>query len=336
MNAWYGTDGGPGVSGPGKWRYEYSEGFGWIFSSAMSTLVIFNPISGAGRASRMAEELFSVAEARGVEMELMKTSPEPPETWLREPLQNRRALVVIGGDGAVRSAAAEAAIAGIPIIHMPAGNENLFAREFGMTADPEEVVRRLRLGLVRHLDLARGCVDGSPDEVIVLMASIGFDADVVHDLASNRSGPANHWSYLLPAVRSLFRFKAPVIHAFVDGEEVFGPRPAVAMVANSRQYAGRLDPARQARMDDGLLDLVVMPTRGWWGLVGWLVLLLRGRHLENSRLCYRAGRSIELRLEEPALWQVDGDPPHHSRAVKAVSVEVVPDAFSVLEHPRTD
>jgi diacylglycerol kinase (ATP) len=306
-----------------------------IFFSFMSTLVIFNPISGAGRAKQLAEELVSEAEAQGLDLELMETSPAPPETWLREPLQGRRGLVVIGGDGAVRSAAAEAAIAGIPMIHMPAGNENLFAREFGMTADPEEVVRRLRFGQVRHLDLARGLVDGSPDEVIVLMASIGFDADVVHDLASNRSGPANHLSYLLPTLRSLIGFKPPVIQAIVDGEKVFGPGPAVVMVANSRQYAARLDPARRARMDDGLLDLVVMPTRGRWDLALWLVQLLRGRHLESPKLCYRAGSSIELRLEKPAVWQVDGDPPHHSRAVSTVSMEVVPDAFSVLVHPRT-
>ena len=306
-----------------------------IFFSLMSTLVIFNPISGAGRAKQLAEELASEAEAQGLELELMETSPAPPETWLREPLQGRQGLVVIGGDGAVRSAAAEAAIAGIPMIHMPAGNENLFAREFGMTADPEEVVRRLRFGQVRHLDLARGLVDGSPDEVIVLMASIGFDADVVHDLAANRSGPANHLSYLLPTLRSLIGFKPPVVQAFVDGEKVFGPGPAVVMIANSRQYAARLDPARRARMDDGLLDLVVMPTRGRFDLAVWLLQLLRGRHLDCAKLCYRAGSSIELRLEDPAVWQVDGDPPHHSKAVRAVSVEVVPDAFSVLVHPRT-
>ena len=337
MRTCYGTRGRSGAFGAmRRGRYQGARDLGWIFSWLMSTLVIFNPISGAGSAKRLSAALSSVAAAQGVEIELMETSPGPPETWLREPLQGRGALVVIGGDGAVRSAAAEAAIAGIPLIHMPAGNENLFAREFGMTADPEEVVRRLRFGQVRHLDLARGLVEGSPDEVIVLMASIGFDADVVHDLASNRRGPANHLSYLLPAIRSLLRFKPPVVHAIVDGETVFGPGPAVVMVANSRQYAARLDPARRAEMDDGLLDLVVMPTRGRWDLVRWLVRLRRGRHLDHPKLGYRAGASIRIQLEHPSLWQVDGDPPHHSQAVKVISVEVVPNAFSVLEHPRTD
>ena len=336
MGAWYGTRGlRVGFGTPGRRFWSTRRIFGGIFSMPMSTLVIFNPISGAGRAVRMAEALSRVAVEQGVEMELMETSPGPPETWLREPIRDRRALVVIGGDGAVRSAAAEAAIAGIPLIHMPAGNENLFAREFGMTTDPDEVVRRLRFGHVRKLDLAHGRVEGAPEEVIVLMASIGFDADVVHDLASNRSGPANHLSYLLPTLRSLFRFRPSKVEAIVDGERVFGPEPAVVMVANCRQYAARLDPAGRARMDDGLLDLLVMPTRGRCDLARWLFRLLRGRHLEHPKLCYRSGASIELRVDEPALWQVDGDPPHHSKAVRSLRVEVVAGAFSVLEHPRT-
>ncbi|MCP4939607.1 MAG: acylglycerol kinase family protein, partial [Phycisphaeraceae bacterium] len=157
---------------------------GGIVEAFMSTLVIYNPISGAGRALQSATNLERAAADAGLEVVLMPTRAEPPAAWLREPLASHDRLVVVGGDGAVRAAAAEAAHADVPLVHLPAGNENLFAREFEMTDDVDEVVRRLRDGVVQRVDLASAAADGGPAETMVLMASVGFDADVVHDLAS--------------------------------------------------------------------------------------------------------------------------------------------------------
>lgn len=301
----------------------------------MSTLVIFNPISGAGRARQLAERLERAAAEAGLDAVLMPTRPEPPEHWLRAPLASHDRLVVVGGDGAVRAAAAEAAHADVPLIHLPAGNENLFAREFEMTDDVDEVVRRLRDGVVRRIDLASASADGGAAEVLVLMASVGFDADVVHDLASRRRGPVRHLSYLMPALRSFLRFAPATLRFKVDDGDVIEAGGAIAMVANSRQYACRLDPAARARMDDGRLDLVMFPCRGRLSLLGWLLTLLRRRQLEHRRTAYLEGRRFQLDFDKPVYWQLDGDPPHHSASIRTLVIEIEAGVLPVLVHPRT-
>ena len=147
----------------------------------MSILVTFNPISGAGRAERLASGLRDEARVAGLDLELRETSPGPAEDWLRPALAGREALVVVGGDGAIRRAAPEAARADVPLVHYPAGNENLFARDFGMTADPAAVVATLRAGRRHRVDLVHVEMPDRSPEVVVLMASFGLDAEVVHE-----------------------------------------------------------------------------------------------------------------------------------------------------------
>ena len=66
----------------------------------MSTLVVFNPISGAGRGRTLGAEVAEAARRRGLEIELLPTSPGPASGWLRGPLADRDALVVVGGGAA--------------------------------------------------------------------------------------------------------------------------------------------------------------------------------------------------------------------------------------------
>ena len=299
----------------------------------MAFLAIFNPISGAGRARAKADALAEAARRRGVELELRPTEPDPPETWLRPFLAGNayRAIVVIGGDGAVRLVAPEAALAGIPIVHCPEGNENLFAREFGMTNDPDRIIDLLERGRRREIDLIDVAVAGRPVETAVLMASFGFDAEVVHDLAARRTGSVSNLSYVAPMLRAALRLSLPTVTAVLDGQCIARRIQGLVIVANSRQYAIRLDPARRAEMDDGRLDVAIFPCRSVIGLLGWLGRARMGLHLRSRRLIYGQGRTLELHLEPAHRWQVDGDPPHRPDPVGRADFSVRPGVLSVLE-----
>ncbi len=301
----------------------------------MAVLAIFNPISGAGRAKVSAAALAKAAGRHGLEIELLPTEPTPPERWLRPVLESRppQAMVVIGGDGAVRLAAPEAARVGVPLVHLPAGTENLFAREFRMAPDPDRVFETLLQGRTRRVDLIEVSASGRASETAVLMASFGFDAEVVHDLAAHRSGAITHLSYLRPMLRRIRRLTLPTITATLDGEIVADGVQGMVVVANSRQYASRLDPARRAVMDDGVFDLLVLPCRTVPELLGWLVRTWLGRHLRDPRLLYRQGRRLELELDPASRWQVDGDPPHDREPLSRVDFTLRPGVLNVLEPP---
>src|SRR5262249_9784036 len=92
-----------------------------------------------------------------------------------------RCVVAAGGDGTVASVINELA-ADVPLAVMALGNENLFARAFGLPADPLVLARAIVAGRTRRLALGRATTSAGPRR-FGLMLSAGFDADVIHRMA---------------------------------------------------------------------------------------------------------------------------------------------------------
>jgi diacylglycerol kinase family enzyme len=276
----------------------------------MPVVVLFNPVSGVGRALAAAERLAQGLRAAGVEIRLLPTERRPANEWLRPALADARLLVVCGGDGAVRMSAIEAARASVPLWHAPCGTENLFARTFGMTAEPAAVARALAADRTTRLDLGR--VD---DESFAIMASVGFDAEVVHLVAARRTGAISHLSYARPILELAATWRASRLAWTIDGEhEELGE--GIVVVGNMRAYGVGLNPAAEAVHDDGLLDSVFIPARRALDLLPWALLLRLGLahrlpdwiapHGGGHRM--RRGAQIELISEPAARLQLDGDP----------------------------
>ncbi len=268
----------------------------------MSVAVVYNPVSGAGRAAATARELERGLRARGRAVVLTATRREPAESWLGPALADAECVVVAGGDGAVRLVAPFASELGVPLWHAPCGTENLFARAFGMRADADRLHAALSARRTRSIDLANA---GS--EPFAIMAGIGFDADVVHALAARRTGGISHVSYAAPIAACLARWRPPGVAWTIDGEREELGRGMV-VVGNLPDYGGKLNPAAAAVPDDGLLDAVFLPADSAWSLSAWVPLLWTGLHRSHPSLRERRGREISIELSEPALVQVDGDP----------------------------
>ncbi|MGA0172714.1 MAG: diacylglycerol/lipid kinase family protein [Phycisphaerales bacterium] len=289
----------------------------------MRVVCLFNPISGAGRARARAEAVGEAIRSSGHEAVLLETRRESAEDWLDPALPGASALVVCGGDGAVRLASRSASRAGVPIHQCPSGTENLFAKSFGMSPDPQGIARAVAAGRIRRIDT--GTANGEP---FLIMASVGFDAEVVHDLAIDRDGPISHRSYLKPILRQLKTWEPPRLKVAVDGD-VIADIEAFAIVGNLKQYAGGLDPARFADPTDGVLDTLVFPTRNVGSLIRWAAEIATGLHVHDRRLRYRVGTVVEIESSTPIRMQLDGDAPG-SVAASRHRFEIRPASLDVL------
>jgi len=292
--------------------------------------VLFNPASGRGRGQSNLDLLRARLEAAGHEVAPIAFQDALHEHHWSRRLVGADAFVVIGGDGTVNFAAGPAADHDVPIYQFPMGTENLFAREFGMQGDPDVLLRTIELDDVRRLDTAR--IDGRP---FVIMASFGPDASVIHRLDARRNGAITHLSYARPILSELLNFTVTVHSVEVDGETVLKETPSVVVVANCRQYGGRLDPAKDASMSDGLLDVVILPYKTRLGLIGWVLRLWRGVHVGDRRCIVRRGRRVKVtRHDAPVCCQIDGEafkpdePDAHT-----VEIDIIPDRLSVLVPP---
>jgi len=296
----------------------------------MKVMVLFNPVSGRGQSAAAAQDVEAALTSAGHTAVCTPTRMEPTPSWLDEALREVELAVIVGGDGAVRMAGAAAVRTGTPIYHFPCGTENLFAREFGMTRDPAILIRAIERWRIRRIDV--GTANGL---TFLLMLSIGYDAEVVHDLASTRGKSISHWTYLKPMLRQFLKWKPPVLSMEIDGQRVVNNQPGFVVVGNSREYGWRFNPVGRAVIDDGAIDVAFFPAHGKFGLLCWSIRCRFRRHFRHPKLVYVRGRQVALTSEHPRRFQVDGDPPEQlgttSEGPWRLNIGIIPGAISVLE-----
>jgi diacylglycerol kinase (ATP) len=269
----------------------------------MNVVLLYNAISGNGSATQVCERLKAELRRAGHDAHPVEASNGSTGARLKAPLQGADALVVLGGDGTVHSAADAAISAGTPLYHVPMGTENLFAREFGMSRSIRRLVRSLDAGEVREVDTG---VCGS--RTFLIMSSIGPDASVIHRMERARRGAISHLSYLRPILGEAASPSLSPLTVTVDGRRVVENQSGLLVVANSRQYALRIDPARDASMTDAMLDVVFFPARSRARLLAWALWARLGRHRRTQSLVYEQGSSVQVQCEHSGMpVQLDGE-----------------------------
>jgi diacylglycerol kinase family enzyme len=210
-------------------------------------------------------------------------------------------VIVAGGDGTVRACAEVLAGTGVPLAIVPAGSANLTANALGLPLRVDAAVRVAFGGRDRQIDLA--LADGM---TFAAMAGIGLDAAVVGatpDTAKRLAG----WPAYAAAAASQLMGKPATFTVRLDGGEPMIRLARSVTVGNSGALPGGFLIMPGARLDDGLLDVLVLAPAGpfGWANVGYRV-LIRSRR-DNLQLERYRARSIEIRADADLPRQVDGE-----------------------------
>ena len=289
------------------------------------TLIVANPYSGSGRNQQIVSKLKAALYQRGMEAHIMWDPYERTKLLQNsQRLASYRCVIAAGGDGTVADVVNETL--DIPVVMMPIGSENLFARQFGYRRI-NEVADLVVYGHEHTIDLGRA---GS--RLFTLMVSAGFDGDVVHRVAKwrvNGSGlkRVNKLSYAWPIFNAVTSYDYPSVELEADGQVYRGVH---ALVFNIPQYACRLKFVNSAaQCDDGLLDWVVFEKPGLATMARYMTgLAVGGLHLRMADVHHGTAKKITLRSAtgSPVPIQIDGDPAGYT----PITTEIIPKRLRVI------
>ena len=291
-------------------------------SSIKRVAIIANPIAGQGKGRATAARVRNSLETAGIECRVIFD-------WLgatRDQLASVDAIVAIGGDGTLRGVAGRCL--GVldripPLLPVPMGTANLMGRHLGIdwqTGDlGPRIVQSVQRGQISMLDAAE--VNG---QIFLLMASVGIDAQIIHEMDRMRRGPINFADYVLPVAMAITNYRFQPLEVFADDEEIFSASPAMALVANISEYGAGFPLAPHARPDDGLLDVLVIPVNSPVDAVQKFLHAAAGEHLLIEGVVYSRGKQIEIRSSQSAPIQIDGDSAGHTPARISVLPNRVP------------
>jgi diacylglycerol kinase family enzyme len=248
-----------------------------------TVLIFANPIAGKGRGRRVAEALRTVLYASAFDVRLFF---DRPDTVTREAIDVANdqiaAAISIGGDGTLRAVTQRLIElfpidAMPPVVVVPLGTANLMSKHLGVDWSEKGLQRDLPNALAERRIAALDAATAN-GKLFLLMAGVGIDAQIVHELDRARTGPIDITSYALPAALALQSYTYSPIQVEVDGKSIFGPAAGMVFIGNVAEYGTGSPELPLARSDDGLLDVCVLPSASRVHLLRLALLVATGDH----------------------------------------------------------
>jgi diacylglycerol kinase (ATP) len=310
----------------------------------MRALLVHNPAAGGGRSARLLPRVLECLSAAGAEVQVHRTvSLADACVASRQAAGSVDVVIAMGGDGTVGACAAglagacaagladagaaagaagdrQAPVAALGVV--PAGGGNDAARNFGLPfTDPLATAAMLPSLGVRRADLVR-----AGDHFVLNAAGAGFDAEVSRRANQRLSAAPARLRYVAAVLTELAGGRPRDFRLRLDGR-VLETSAWLVAVANSQSYGGGMRIAPAARLDDGLLDVVVIG--GELSKPGFLTTfpkVFSGRHVEHPAVHVHRAMRVELEAERPVAVHVDGEP----AGMLPASFQVAPAAIAVL------
>jgi len=271
----------------------------------MRALLIINPKAGRRKNSPIPDIQDVFRRQDEFELEIHETTCQGCATKAaRKAAEEGYELVIAaGGDGSIFEVSNGLVSSETALGVIPVGTENVLAREMGVPLVPREAAEFMLQQPPRIIDTGR-----VGDQHFVCFAGIGFDAHVAHRLPGERKKRFGALAYILTSAEKLRPYHSVPRHLklTLDGDTVemdFW----IMVISNIRSYGGRLIPAPEAVVDDGLLDVCVFPKANYIELMRQMAAMRSGKHTALPGVRYFQASRIEVETDQPEELQLDGD-----------------------------
>jgi YegS/Rv2252/BmrU family lipid kinase len=291
-------------------------------------LVIVNPASAEGATRENWPKIASDIRTHFGAFTVEFTEAAGHARQLAQEAATRGAKLIIacGGDGTISEVAngiiesnhhAELGI-------LPGGTGSDFRRTLGMPSNIAAAARALRDGRTREIDFGRVTFVNDSGEretrFFINVASFGMSTDVLHRTSS---GEATRWipaftprkltsklSYAAATVQTTLTTSPTEVKFQLDDQPERRLRVAEFCVANARYYGGGMKIAPQAKVEDGLFDIVTIGDASSFRILTNAPRIYLGAHLSMNEVTHALARQViarPVKKDELVRVELDGE-----------------------------
>jgi diacylglycerol kinase (ATP) len=236
------------------------------------------------------------------------------------------AIVIFGGDGTIHRHLAELLKLRLPVLVVPCGSGNDFARALTLRSVRDSLaawrkfstggrnVRTIDLGVITPLkrDATRDSNPEASSTYFCCVGGIGLDGEIARRANRLPRWLRAHGGYALSLPSALLGFTPqPMKILLTDSRQALVQRSyqptVVAAFANAPAYGGGMKIAPRARLDDGLLDVCVIRNMAKPRLLRLFPSLYFGWHLRIPEVDYFQTDGLRIETEQPLDVYADGE-----------------------------
>ncbi len=245
------------------------------------------------------------------------------------------AILIFGGDGTVHRHLPDLVGLQLPVLVVPCGSGNDFARALGLNSARHALaawkmftsngsnVRAIDLGEIATLS------EPSREHYFCCVGGVGLDAEVARRASQLPQWLRAHGGYALSLLPAMFQFAPISMRISIDGSPAQTKPTILAAFANTPTYGGGMKIAPRAQLDDGQLDLCIVRDIDPFKLFCLFPTIYLGKHLYMREVEYLQVSRLRIETGQPVDVYADGE----YVCKTPIEVSIAPAALRVIVHP---
>ncbi|WP_059050654.1 diacylglycerol kinase [Paenibacillus senegalimassiliensis] len=247
--------------------------------------LIYNPTSGREEIRRLLPDVLERLDRHGIETSCHATTGEGDATreaaWAVE--RGYDIIIAAGGDGTLNEVVN--GMAGLntlpPLGVFPMGTTNDFARAMGIPRRWEDYCDLVIENKTRPIDIGR--VNGRH---FINIAGGGTLTELTYEVPSKLKTLIGQLAYYVKGVEKMVSLSPTQLIIDAEGYDTVEGEFMLFLIANSNSVGGFEKLAPDARIDDGLLDVIAVKKCNLAEFIRLVSLALRGDHLDDPHVAY--------------------------------------------------
>jgi diacylglycerol kinase (ATP) len=261
-------------------------------------------------------------------------------------LEGRKFIIACGGDGTINEVANGILNSGVDceLGIFPSGTGGDFRRTLGIPSNARDAAKSIKNGETKLIDVGRVTFQNFLDETetryFLNVSSFGLATSIVERVKTTNSLkwiPSTYLrgkaSFALSSAQEVLDMRFTAVRVRIDDSEELPLNTLNFAVANARFFGGGMKIAPEAKLSDGLLDVISIGDIPTSKILLNAYSIYKGTHLHLPEVKSKCARRIEASPNDPDQEihiEVDGELPGKLPAI----FEIVPDALRVRV-PRT-
>ncbi len=259
---------------------------------------IINPISGTGKQKGI-EKL--IEKNISFSYDTFYTRKAGDATLLAKEAIDEKidVVIVVGGDGTVNECAKALVNSNTALGVIPSGSGNGFAYHIGMKKKIADTIIQLNNCTITTID---SCTANG--NVFVNVSGIGFDAHIA-DLFSTLK-KRGFFNYIKLIAKEVFAYESTKYKLKFE-DKVMQTKAYLIAFANASQYGNDFRISPNAKLNDGLIDFVIVKKFAKWRIPLFLLEIISGKIHLSKYIDIIKTKEMRIETTNP-LVHLDGEP----------------------------
>lgn len=263
-------------------------------------LFIINPVAGKGETIKILKDIKREFSDYNYDIKISKSIGDATQITQNN-MSDYTDIISVGGDGTLTEIVDGLKNYDGNLGIITAGTGNDFTRTLNYPKNLEACFEIIKAGKSKKTDVLK-----VNTHRFINVASFGLDGEVILQTDKIKQKISGTSAYVISSIKSILKFKPYPVIIEIDGEAL-KREIVLAVVGNGMFFGGGMNVTPYAKIDDGLLDVVIANKTSKIKLINLFIKLFKGQHMNDGIIEHYKCKSFSIKSNSDIYINADGN-----------------------------